>query len=296
MTTKPRRQAAAPTTLLVCACLAGTIWAVTIALVSTGGSELILVPGVLASIALAFAYGHALGCRGTEEARATGAARQALAEAQARLAAARLERSEHQVRLLLEHIAPGAALFDPERRLVSWTRGFAALAAVPDKIMASGNAIGQVIGQQPTDAAQRMPLDRLLEGVAGAGTRQREDGSLVEDRWTPLPDGSLLLSCRATGQVADARGAASLFGLCADNLRNRLPLLRAALAGRDITTAEAHAEAMRGVASNFGLAAVVEALDVIISRLGNGMAESVDQRLTHLAMLLDREIEELGIG
>ena len=54
--------------------------------------------------------------------------------------------------------------------------------------------------------------------------------------------------------------ASQLAELCAEELRKRLPLLLAAAAAGDAREVRTEAHAMRGVAANFGLAALAESL------------------------------------
>jgi HPt (histidine-containing phosphotransfer) domain-containing protein len=97
----------------------------------------------------------------------------------------------------------------------------------------------------------------------GCAMRFRPDGSRVQDRWTWLEEGLLLTSRLVTEPAHEARPVNALAGLCAEELRKRLPLLLEAATAGDAGQARMEAHAMRGVAANFGLAALAECLAAV---------------------------------
>jgi hypothetical protein len=137
-------------------------------------------------------------------------------------------------------------------------------------------------------------MDRILEGIAGRGNRQRSDGSTVEDRWEFLADGSLLLSSKLLAEAPKAGLPAALLAECAQELRTRLPLLRGALAAGEISVALKEAHAMRGVAANFGLTTLATTLLGIEAALRERRPDKIDPRLVQVSLLMERDLAGLA--
>ena len=200
---------------------------------------------------------------------------------------AALERAAARERMLgevLHGLDLGACLLDNDLRLLAWNDSFAALAGVSQQALRRGQGITNLApGAAPrAQGVIRTALPHRLGEVQarrnGSAMRFRPDGSRVQDRWTWLEEG-LLLTCRIVDEpthemrgaepsqearivdVADhARPSPALADMCAEELRKRLPLLLAAAAAGDAREVRTEAHAMRGVAANFGLAALAESL------------------------------------
>jgi PAS domain-containing protein/HPt (histidine-containing phosphotransfer) domain-containing protein len=205
--------------------------------------------------------------------RQRAAALLAAAAVDSRLRAA-LERAAAKERLLgevLHGLDLGACLLDGDLRLLAWNDSFAGLAGVAPQALRRGQGITDLelaTGAEPrAPGAIRTALPHRLgdarERRNGCAMRFRPDGSRVQDRWTWLEEG-LLLTCRVVAEPAhETRPAPALADLCAEELRKRLPLLLAAASVGDVSQAHSEAHAMRGVAANFGLAALAESLSVL---------------------------------
>ncbi len=235
--------------------------------------------------------------------RQRAAALLAAAAADARLRAA-LECAAAKERLLgevLHGLDLGACLLDSELRLLAWNDSFPGLAGVAPQALRRGQAVdelGQASGADlRAEGAIRTALPHRFGGMRdrrnGCAIRFSPDGSRVQDRWTWLEEGLLLTSRVVAEPAHEARPAPALADLCAEELRRRLPLLLEAAAAGDAGQARMEAHAMRGVAANFGLATLAEALatleaaaradQILELRLGaRALPSTVDSALSSL--------------
>jgi PAS domain-containing protein len=249
------------------------VWGVTLHLLAldatpptSGRLAVLLIPAALATMALAFGAGLWLGRRrlaATEAAIiAAGQSRLATVQTEMRHAAERAAAEKRRIALLLDSAAPGAALFDEFHQLLAWSRGFAALAEVPEAALHAGLPLADLVRLQPSSPTRKLSRHGIESGVAGAARRQCGDGSHVEDRWAPGAEGGMLLTCRpaAPPRRAVPLSAGDLAALCEEEVRTRLPRLQAAIAAGDANAAGMEAHAIRGVAASFGLEDLAETL------------------------------------
>jgi PAS domain-containing protein len=195
----------------------------------------------------------------------------AAADDRLRLALERVAAKERLLGEMLHGLDLGACLLDSNLRLLAWNDSFAALAGVSPQALRRGAAMNELdvlARAHPRDiGAIRTALPHRVGEVAerrnGASIRFRPDGGRVEDRWTWLEEGLLLTSRLVAEPAHEARPASALADLCAEELRKRLPLLLAAATAGDAGQARMEAHAMRGVAANFGLAALAESLSAV---------------------------------
>ena len=228
-----------------------------------------LLPVALCGAAVAFATGLWIGRHRRSRAEvavlAAGQSRLAMVESQMTLAAERAATEAHRIALLLDSAAPGAALFDATHRLLAWSRGFAALAEVPEAGLMAGLPLADLVRLQPASPTRKLSRHGIESGVPGATLRQRGDGTHVEDRWSPGAEGGTLLTCRQAEapRQAPPLTADALAALCEEEVRTRLPRLQAAIAAGNSVATRMEAHAIRGVAASFGLDALAEALLVL---------------------------------
>lgn len=303
----PRYPSRAVLVLGVAGGFVAAVWGVTMHLLfldapplSMGQLLLLLVPAVLATLALAFGGGLWFAGRrpaGAQEAvTAAGQSRPAVMQNQPHAAAERDEAETRRIDLLLDCAAPGAALFDTQHRLLAWSRGFAGLAEVPEAALHPGLPLADLVRLQPASQTAKLSRHGIESGVAGAARRQRGDGSHVEDRWTPAAEGGTLLACRLAElqHQAGPLSAYDLAALCEEEVRTRLPRLQAAITARDAVAARMEAHAIRGVAASFGLEDLAEALLALetaaragdfdrLAAAGSGLPELAGAALRRLA-------------
>jgi PAS domain-containing protein len=115
--------------------------------------------------------------------------------------------SARQLAEVLGALDQGACLFDAELRLVAWNSAFPALAGVAPQSLRPGLAAALVAAAEDRPetairAALRHRLSDMQHRRSGCVTRYRPDGSQVEDRWTTLEEGGLLLTCRLLTEPA----------------------------------------------------------------------------------------------
>lgn len=205
-----------------------------------------------------------------------GRAELALATAHLRVSSAEAARSAQRLDIVLAGIEDGACLLNDQLRVVAWNERFPPLAGLAPDLLRVGLPIGEVLRQQDAaatgdDAGRATLRQRLAELQArrsGSAIRRHSDGTRIEERWTTLLDDSILLTCRHVSAATTSAAPASLDGrglaaMCAAELRKREPLLLAAATSGDPGATRMEAHAMRGVAANFGLVPVADALRAV---------------------------------
>jgi PAS domain-containing protein len=206
---------------------------------------------------------------------ATGAkAQAAMAQAALREALDLLASQDRRMEQILAGLDLGACLLDSQMRLVAWNDSFPGLAGVAPQALRPG-LLAQDVDLAPARpeetairAALRHRLGDMQDRRNGSAMRFRPDGSQVQDKWTTLEDGGLLLTCRLEAEPEQALASRpspleSLAEMCAEELRKRLPLVLAAASTADLESLRMEAHAMRGVAANFGLEVLAEAIAVM---------------------------------
>ncbi|MBY0335801.1 MAG: Hpt domain-containing protein [Acetobacteraceae bacterium] len=138
-----------------------------------------------------------------------------------------------------------AALLDQAGQVVAWNPGFESEVA---RVGLRPDVTAAQFWRAMLPAGGRAVAARLalIGPTGGEASRHTRDGRRIIDRVTAIGNGRYLLECR----VAPAEDP---FQLCTEELRARLPLLRAAVQAAELRAAREHAHAMRGLAGNFGL-------------------------------------------
>ena len=98
----------------------------------------------------------------------------------------------------LDHLGQGVTVVDGDLRLVSWNRRFVELLTLPDEMVSHGapleaiirhNALQGDYGPGEVDDLVAMRMDWLHQGSAFHDERERPDGTVLEVRGKPLPNG-----------------------------------------------------------------------------------------------------------
>jgi len=103
----------------------------------------------------------------------------------------------------LERLPQGVSVVDKQLRLVAWNRRYAELMQYPSGLLRKGrpvedlfrhNAQRGLLGPGDVEEAIQRRLDYLREGGPHTYERERPDGSVLEIRGHPLPDGGFVTS------------------------------------------------------------------------------------------------------
>jgi signal transduction histidine kinase len=133
-----------------------------------------------------------------------------------------IRQRQAELRVTFDNMADGVAMFGEDQRLAAWNRNFQQLIALPDEVAASRPTYEEfaayLTGRGEFGAADpEAELARLRSEVADhAGyERTRPDGTVLEVRHNPLPDGGFVLIYsditerkRSEAEIRGARDAA----------------------------------------------------------------------------------------
>lgn len=213
----------------------------------------------------------------------------------------------------LEHLPQGVVVVDARQRLVAWNARYAELFRFPAELLRVGRPIADLfrfnaqrglLGPGPVDEAIERRLQHLRSGRAHQRESEKDDGTVLEIRGNPLPDGGFVTSYNdITSYKQTARELRSL----ADALEHRI-----AERTRELDQARREAEDANRHKSRFVASAVHDLLQPLnaarmfvstLRELAPGaesrqLAERVDQALAAqdgiLATLLDISRLESG--
>ncbi|WP_202843827.1 hybrid sensor histidine kinase/response regulator [Luteimonas saliphila] len=128
----------------------------------------------------------------------------------------------------LDHLAQGVAIIDADLRLTAWNQRYLELFRFPPGFIHVGRPIEDVfrynaerglLGPGPVEDAIQRRLDHLRSGTPHARESEKQDGTVLEIRGNPLPDGGFVTSyADITGYKNTARELRSL----ADALERRI--------------------------------------------------------------------------
>ncbi len=149
----------------------------------------------------------------------------------------------------LENISQGISVVDAELRLVAWNRRYLELFDYPDGMVYVGRPVADLIrwnaehgemGEGDVEAMVQRRLDFMRQGSAHVFERVRADGSVIELRGRPMPDGGFVTTFtdvtdykRAETALIQAKGELEL------RVTERTGELRAALEAQRAAKQEA---------------------------------------------------------
>lgn len=128
----------------------------------------------------------------------------------------------------LDHLAQGVVIIDADLRVTAWNRRYLDLFRFPPGFIHVGRPIEDVfrfnaerglLGPDPVEEAIQRRLAHLRKGTPHARESEKDDGTVLEIRGNPLPDGGFVTSyADITGYKNTARELRSL----ADTLERRI--------------------------------------------------------------------------
>lgn len=161
----------------------------------------------------------------------------------------------------LEHLPQGVSVVDADLRLVAWNSRYQKIFGFPDEYMQVGrpiedmfrfNARKGLLGPGDTDEAIERRLQYLRAGSPHMYERERPDGTTLEIRGNPLPDGGFVTSyADITAYKAAARELRSLASSLEQRVEERT---------RDLIAAKAEADKANRSRTRFVAAAVHDLL------------------------------------
>ncbi|WP_394003163.1 PAS-domain containing protein [Luteimonas sp. WGS1318] len=161
----------------------------------------------------------------------------------------------------LAHLPQGVVIIDADLRIVAWNARYIELFRFPPDLVQVGTSIEAVfrynarrglLGPGPVEDAIQRRLDHLRSGRPHMRESEKDDGTVLEIRGNPLPEGGFVTSyADITAYATTARDLRSL----ADALEQRIVERTA-----DLEQARAEAEAANRYKGRFAAAAVHDLL------------------------------------
>ncbi|WP_449467680.1 hybrid sensor histidine kinase/response regulator [Stenotrophomonas humi] len=161
----------------------------------------------------------------------------------------------------LQHLPQGVCVVDAQLNLVAWNRRYIELFRFPPGFIQVGRPIADVfrynakrglLGPGPIEDAIERRLNHLRSGKPHMHERERGDGSVIEIRGNPLPDGGFVTSY---ADITAYKNAARDLRSLADTLSNRIDERT-----RDLAEAKREAEEANRSKTRFVAAAVHDLL------------------------------------
>lgn len=161
----------------------------------------------------------------------------------------------------LRHLPQGICVVDADLNLVAWNRRYVELFRFPPGFIQVGRPIADVfrynakrglLGPGPIEEAIERRLNHLRSGKPHMHERERGDGSVIEIRGNPLPDGGFVTSY---ADITAYKNAARDLRSLADTLSNRIDERT-----RDLADAKREAEDANRSKTRFVAAAVHDLL------------------------------------
>ncbi|MBD9378640.1 PAS-domain containing protein [Pseudoxanthomonas sp. PXM04] len=161
----------------------------------------------------------------------------------------------------LQHLPQGVCVVDAQLNLVAWNRRYIELFRFPPGFIQVGRPIADVfrynanrglLGPGPIDEAIERRLNHLRSGKPHMHERERGDGSVIEIRGNPLPDGGFVTSY---ADITAYKNAARDLRSLADTLSRRIDERT-----RDLADAKREAEDANRSKTRFVAAAVHDLL------------------------------------
>ncbi len=155
----------------------------------------------------------------------------------------------------LEHLPQGVVIIDAELRLVAWNSRYVELFRFPPELLRVGqpirdlfryNAGRGLLGSGPMEDAIERRLAHLRSGKPHLRESEKEDGTVLEIRGNPLPDGGFVTSY---ADITSYKNAARELRSLADALERRVEERTRALAAAKQEAENANRYKTRFVAS-----------------------------------------------
>jgi histidine kinase len=155
----------------------------------------------------------------------------------------------------LQHLPQGVCVVDAQLNLVAWNRRYVELFRFPPGFIHVGRPIADVflfnarrglLGPGPIDEAIERRLNHLRSGKPHMHERERSDGSVIEIRGNPLPDGGFVTSY---ADITAYKNAARDLRSLADALTQRVDERTRDLAGAKREAEDANRSKTRFVAA-----------------------------------------------
>lgn len=161
----------------------------------------------------------------------------------------------------LEHLPQGVVIIDANLNLVAWNSRYVELFRYPSELMQVGtpieallrfNARRGLLGPAPMEEAIQRRLSHLRSGKSHLHESEKGDGTVLEIRGNPLPDGGFVTSY---ADITSYKNAARELRSLADALEQRIEERT-----RDLATAKREAEEANRYKTRFVNAAVHDLL------------------------------------
>ncbi len=161
----------------------------------------------------------------------------------------------------LEHLPQGVVIIDADLRLVAWNSRYVDLFRFPPELVQVGrpiedlfrhNARRGLLGPGPIEAAIERRLNHLRSGKPHMRESEKDDGTVLEIRGNPLPDGGFVTSY---ADITSYKNAARELRSLADALEHRVDERT-----RDLAAAKREAENANRYKTRFVASAVHDLL------------------------------------
>ncbi|WMJ70442.1 PAS-domain containing protein [Stenotrophomonas sp. 24(2023)] len=187
----------------------------------------------------------------------------------------------------LEHLPQGVVIIDGQQRLVAWNSRYLELFRFPPGLVRVGRPIEEIfrynarrglLGPGPIDEAIERRLTHLRSGRPHMRESEKDDGTVLEIRGNPLPDGGFVTSY---ADITSYKNAARELRSLADALEHRV-----AERTRDLDEARREAEQANRYKSRFVASAVHDLLQplnaarMFVSVLRGKLADPALQQTT----------------
>lgn len=201
--------------------------------------------------------------------------------------------ADHGLSRSLEHLPQGVVIIDNQQRVVAWNSRYVELFKFPPGLVQVGrpveemfrfNARRGLLGPGPVDEAIERRLNHLRSGRPHMRESEKDDGTVLEIRGNPLPDGGFVTSY---ADITSYKNAARELRSLADALEHRV-----AERTRDLDEARRDAEQANRYKSRFVASAVHDLLQplnaarMFVSVLRGRLPEDERQTADHIETAL----------
>ncbi len=171
------------------------------------------------------------------------------------------QEADHGLSRSLEHLPQGVVIIDAQQRLVAWNSRYVELFRFPPGLVTVGTPIEELfrfnarrglLGPGPIEEAIERRLNHLRSGRPHMRESEKDDGTVLEIRGNPLPDGGFVTSY---ADITSYKNAARELRSLADALEHRV-----AERTRDLDAARNEAEQANRYKTRFVASAVHDLL------------------------------------